>query len=820
MDSMFSSVACRMYFIRTKSSLFPIIFLAILAILASGATDIFAVQESPGLLDEEPRTTIVFVIDVSTSMYDIMDPLKEALKAYTGESREGDSIAIITFGKSAELHYRRTIRGLSDREKMLQFCEQLYCSDDYTYIPAGLNAGVRELHQFYQKDSSGTHILVLMTDGHNNPPKDLDEDSIITYETIREKYLSKFRPGKDWFITYISLRGVPDRNLKEFVKICRGNTLEIHAGEEYVDVYGEERGKSLPPPLLAISEAEILPGAGLDLTEDGVLALGRAFLPIEIKIPLILRPLKGDTEGKKIRVEPILTDVEARARLDVHVTPAEIIFDKSPKQIDLTLTISGVSDWDETISGSLMFKPVESAIFLVNPAQLEFRFDQLPKVFIGRYSPSLNHEYDPIGWIALGPLRPGGRCTEKLAIMVEGATSAEEIDFEVNYDLDLPSGVDFSTEVSMPGLFSDLAHISLVVTADKDASIGEGVQFTGNLTLTSRGKGVRFSQSAIPLKVFSEKAEKYGKPRTRDRDEGNSAKVERNWKLNWKLTGLIISTSTLFLFLLATARSSILKSYRSRFVPLSGWLVTLESPGDSDFDNIDLETFSKGDRKSKLLIGSDEACDIYLPHSSVDKSHAQLRSGRMGTPPPVYLRYLGVNNVKVNNLTINKEMTLQDRDIIDIGEYQFLYSNSQMKQVVVHYKDGDVRYGVLLSWNIEESGFLLQPEGRDAEEMGIHIYFKDLKGVFFVKHFDKEIARKIKHSKMFVEKDHLIITFSDGEKIEGYTVGDYDPNSPRFLFVPKEEPGKEQNNVCILVERQFTTKIDIIKRNRQTRDTA
>lgn len=812
MDSIFSTVVLRMYLNRVKPCFFLRIFLAVFTIFASGATDLFAVQENLGLLYEKPRTTVVFVVDVSTSMYDIMGPLREALKAYTGVSREGDTIAIITFGRSAELHYRRTIRGLSDKEKMLQFCEQLSSSDDYTYIPAGLNAGVRELYQFYQKDSSGTHILVLMTDGHNNPPKNLDEGSIITYEKIREEYLSKFRPGKDWFITYISLRGFPDRNLKEFVKFCRGNTIEIHA-EDFGDVYGKEGGKLSLPSLLAISEAEILPGADLDLTEDGVLTLGRALLPIEIKIPLILRPLKGDTEGKKIRVEPILTGTDAKARLDIYITPAEIMFGKSPKQTDLTLTIRGLDDWDEEIRGNLMFKPVESAIFLVNPAQFEFRFDRLPKVFIGRYSPALNHEYAPIDWVALGPLQPGGRCTEKLAIMLEGATSAKDIDFEVNHDLDLPPGVDFSTEVSMEGLFSSLAHISLVATADKDASIGEGVQFTGNLTLTSRGKGVSFSQSNIPLKLFSEKAEKYGAAKTRD---GDYSAARNNWKPPWKLIGLIISISALVLFLLATARSLILKSYSRKFVPLSGWLVTLESPGDSDFDNIDLEAFSTADQKSKLLIGSDEECDIYLPHSSVDKSHAQLRSGRRGTPPPMYLRYLGANDVRINDYSIDQEMTLQDRDIIEIGEYQFLYSDSQMKQVVVHYKDGDVRYGVLLSWNIEENGFLLQPEGKDAEEMGIHIFFKDLKGVFFVKHFDKEIARKIKHSKIFKAKDHLIIEFSDGEKMEGHTVGDYAPNSPRFLFVPKKVPGEEQNNVCILVERQFTTKIDVIKRHQQT----
>ena len=131
----------------------------------------------------------------------------------------------------------------------------------------------------------------------------------------------------------------------------------------------------------------------------------------------------------------------------------------------------------------------------------------------------------------------------------------------------------------------------------------------------------------------------------------------------------------------------------------------------------------------------------------------------------------------------------------------------------MHYKDGDTKQGVPLSWNIEDDGFLMRPEGDGAEALQMYIPFRDLKGVFFVKHFDKEIARKINVSAISARKDHIAVHFRDGEKIEGYTLRDYDPKSPRFLMVPKEEKDKEESNLCILVERKSTKSINVLAKH-------
>ena len=176
------------------------------------------------------------------------------------------------------------------------------------------------------------------------------------------------------------------------------------------------------------------------------------------------------------------------------------------------------------------------------------------------------------------------------------------------------------------------------------------------------------------------------------------------------------------------------------------------------------------------------------------------------------MKGLGLSDVKVNKTIIDEEVVLNDRDVIEIGTFQFMYSNSHLKQVVVHYRDGDVKHGVPLTWNIEEKGFVLRPEDESAMEPQAYISFRDLKAVFFVKDFDKEIARKMNFSRIFAEKDHVIVDFQDGEKMEGYTVKGYSPKATRFFMVPKADTGKEENNICVLVERGATRKITVLNR--------
>jgi hypothetical protein len=555
---------------------------------------------------------------------------------------------------------------------------------------------------------------------------------------------------------------------------------------------------------MAISEVEIRPGKEIETVTENVLNFGVTSLPCKVTIPIHVIPRKGNTDGQRLQIQPVFDDIMAGVRVLAEILPHEIVCSARPTREELILSLSG--NWDKALSGALQFKPLEQSIFIVHPTQLAFEFWEAPKVLIGRYNPALDQAtYDPIDWVALGPLRPGGECRERLLVKLEGQVPGSKVDIQAKTEnLKLPDGVICTANADIGGILQRDTFIEIAVSASDDAEVREGAQFTGDLLLASSVPGLSFSQARIPLKVFGPKAEMVANWRSRTRSY--YAKV----RYNWKLIGLFVVLPVAILGLIASVGYMRYKTYMSRFVPPEGWLIVLESPTENKVENTDLKELSEDLKKDVLVVGSGADCDIRLPHKSVEKEHAIIRSGKEGTPTPVYIAPQTLSNVKVNDYILEEEIMLQDRDIVTIGAFQFLYSNSHLKQVVVHFKNGSVKQGVPFTWNIEDDGFVLRVEGRDAEQMPLHVPFRELKGVFFVKDFDREIARKMKLSVIYAKKDHIKVKFRDGETIEGYTMQKYDATSPRFFMTPKVEPGKYENNLCILVERASTKRIKVL----------
>jgi len=778
---------------------------------AWGATEPLATSR------DSTRHSVVFVIDVSTSMYDIIDDLKAALKDYVKEATPGQSVAIVTFGRNANLLFRKTIRGDRDIEKMVKFCDEMCCSDENTYIPCGVYKGLSELYAFYRANPGGLHTLVLMSDGKNNPPKGLED--VITYESIKDSFFRTFEPGKDWYISYVSLRGAPDVELKDFVEECRGNTMELGKDKGTGKLNVVEFGKGTEEQNLKglrsfmISEVLLEPGRGLKLDKNNVIVLGSALLPLKTSIPVMIRPLRGEPWGQRIRVEPVLTNIGTDTRVIADVRPSEFACPESSKEESITLSIDGA--WNKAINGVLWFKPVAGTILVVTPAQLEFRFDESVKLIAhaGYYKPELDgSKWESISRFAIGPLAAGQKASETLILKLEGTIPPEGLNIEAVPSISLPQGITCTASCdAKSGLFKGSeAHIFVTVEADGNADIQGGKIWDGELVLTSSIAALAFSQNPMPLRIFGPAAQLNGTWRGRMRSYSRELHPWQWAKENWRWIGLASGAVALPVLLLVVVGYVRWKAYSRKFVAAEGWLIVLEKPLEFAQGNVDLRELSEKLKKSKLTVGSDAASEIPISHESIRKRHAQVRSGREGTPTPVYIKSLELSDIKVNNFPLDDEIKLNDGDIIEIGAFQFIYSNTQLKQVVVHYKDGAVRYGVPLTWNIEEDGFVLQPEGGGADELQVYVHFKELKGVFFVKHFDKEIGSKMKLGKMFHEKDHILIECKDGEKIEGYTVRVYDAGAPRFFVVPKVEEGKEENNICILIEREFTKKVELL----------
>ncbi len=120
--------------------------------------------------------------------------------------------------------------------------------------------------------------------------------------------------------------------------------------------------------------------------------------------------------------------------------------------------------------------------------------------------------------------------------------------------------------------------------------------------------------------------------------------------------------------------------------------------------------------------------------------------------------------------------------------------------LVVYFKDGRREQGVCHAMNIRESGFHLSCEDDSGAATGksVRVRFQDIKSVANVKSYTGKIDKSQPYQEYTPGGAELVVEFDDGEVIEGATVHAYDPDAPRFYFIPKD---RNSNYINLLVER-------------------
>ena len=94
----------------------------------------------------------VIVIDVSTSMEDVFDDVRDISNRTIDRTSVGDSVVVITFGEQATLLDRKNIRGKADQQKLKDRVNDLYPTDYATYINRGLEKSLSELSYLFEKN--------------------------------------------------------------------------------------------------------------------------------------------------------------------------------------------------------------------------------------------------------------------------------------------------------------------------------------------------------------------------------------------------------------------------------------------------------------------------------------------------------------------------------------------------------------------------------------------------------------------------------------------------------------------------------------------
>ena len=121
----------------------------------------------------------------------------------------------------------------------------------------------------------------------------------------------------------------------------------------------------------------------------------------------------------------------------------------------------------------------------------------------------------------------------------------------------------------------------------------------------------------------------------------------------------------------------------------------------------------------------------------------------------------------------------------------------QPSKVIVRFKDGRVGKGRTDDFFPNKAQFHLTTLGNSVEVIQV----ETLKAIFYVKDYEGNQSHEYSYTdKIAGGGRKMIVEFSDGEEIVGYTQG-YSPDRPGFFLIPADIQG---NNERIFVVQSAT----------------
>jgi hypothetical protein len=766
-------------------------------------------------------TDYVIVIDVSTSMQDIFDEVKRVSKQTISKARPGDNVAIITFGEYARLLDRKHIQGKADIEYLKQEIDELYPTDYVTYINRGMERGLSELRYLFDKYPRRERVLLWLSDDKDNPPEELGEE-FLTLEKVREQTKS-FEPGQEWFAYNAPLSEVQNESLMDFVTWARRTTFRVAVQEDKINLGRFEDGNINKKVTLTFTPRH--PGAaGLQFT-----TAARMVNPNEPSqsIPVNVSPSRvtssGDSWKQEFQIAFTGDPGEYQGAL-IFEPVGGTALDVEPRNVPMLAMIVPPKLEEET--APLLEAPERTA-------DTGLLADEKRRGIIATEDrpPGLTRPEKPLSFASL---EPGKKVSKIITLYVDKETDPKGITHDAS--IDLPEGVNIDSRVYGSG--TKLAA-EITISVDKNIQLPETFSLQsaheGSIRFVSDTPGVQVLPVYIPINVTFKTGsgvrwgrrmladQSVGAPRarrmtfeelTQELEKGMKPEEEgRMTAFARTVFSTVGSRYVLFPLLGALIAIFIMVLYRMRPASevFAGELVVIKDPSDSNMKNINLKRVGALHDKNTLTVGSSSKADIRLNHESVSPIHCKLAAKSTDRRTDIVIQPQKGHSIKVNDIEQTEVSSLSDKDLIGIGDFILLFSRPEaQKEAVAHLLDGSTMRGTPVTWDIGAPSFEflrsdISDTGETTEEVEV-VDFDALKAVFFLK--DDEGGADIPSERINTE-EVLEVTFSDGEKIEGYPLTDYSDVSKRFYVVPEDMP----NISSILVER--TSVKEVISRKAQ-----
>ena len=338
---------------RGKTVTFPTCRRVFLCVVV--ATAIFVGRCASGQTLQEGLTDIVFALDVSASMQadGNFDKVRARLIEFIDDEVDlGTNISVIAFGEEARLVGRQAIKAKEDREALVARLRQMTAEAQATYMAAGIDLALAELSAMRQDHPDRSGMLVMLTDGKNQPPQHVATDQQMTFSKLREKYahVADFLPGEDWFFWYCFI-GSPDAEVRQFVESMAGESKPVTGPWKFLKVRFNRVVLRLP---------DVLPGTWQsDYPTEEDRTLGEQ-LVLSTKSP-------GDYI---LQISNVVLD-DPQPNEQITVTPRSIKMDKAEQNV--VLQFSGKNIAPGPHRGRILFRAPGKMVF-IQPQQFHVTF--------------------------------------------------------------------------------------------------------------------------------------------------------------------------------------------------------------------------------------------------------------------------------------------------------------------------------------------------------------------------------------------------------------------------------------------------------------
>lgn len=199
---------------------------------------------------------LILIVDLSGTMVgrsggvDIFAQVKATAKDIISELELGDTVTLVTFDRAAHEHVTVVLLSETERQRVFRQIDDLQATGKWTYTADALRIGLDEAARLEQSALGHQKVVLILTDGRNNPPPGLAD-------TLRLPEVTKPFAGRPWYVYQVQLGPAVDTELSEALQVFP-NSQTIH----------DPRGVNLPklaqrltapppPPTIAVSPSPL-----------------------------------------------------------------------------------------------------------------------------------------------------------------------------------------------------------------------------------------------------------------------------------------------------------------------------------------------------------------------------------------------------------------------------------------------------------------------------------------------------------------------------------------------------------------------------------